>query len=79
MNSLSDVKISLEVSIIFASALGPVDNHAEFTIFTTSQGIDHFFCKPKTIGRLTIGKPYMTSWMIFICSHNILVLTLMGL
>lgn len=43
MNSLSDVKIILEVSFIFASALGPVDNHAEFTICTTCQGIDHFF------------------------------------
>jgi hypothetical protein len=56
VNSLSDVKINLEFSFIFASALAPVDNHAGFTIFTTCQGIDHFFCKPKTIHRPTIGK-----------------------
>jgi hypothetical protein len=47
MNSLSDVKISLEVSFIFASTLGPVDNHAEFTIFTTCQGIDHFLANQR--------------------------------
>ncbi len=44
MNSLNDVKTSLEVSYIFASALGPVDNHA---IFTTCQGIDHFFANQR--------------------------------
>jgi len=43
INSLSDVKISLEVSFIFGSTLGLMDNHVEVTIFTTCQGVDHFF------------------------------------
>jgi hypothetical protein len=42
MNSLNDVKISLEVSLIFVSAFGLVDNHVKFIIFTTCQGINYF-------------------------------------
>jgi hypothetical protein len=37
MNSLSDVKISPKVSLIFVSTFGLVDSHVKFIIFTTFQ------------------------------------------